>query len=236
MAKIEIEDEVKKPVSEAEKEPVNKSKEDHANSGGSKKEAAAGKASKDARAEGGKEKASEAEDLKDDLADAEEVREEGLSDEAPGDEPDEESEDTSPDGKKGLFRKKEKKDKKDAQIEELTDRVRRQMAEFDNFRKRTEKEKSAMYEIGARSVIEKILPVVDSFERGLMGAEDKADDPFVEGMQKIYKQLMTTLEEMDVRPIEAVGKEFDPDLHNAVMHVEDENAGEIGRASCRERV
>ena len=128
-------------------------------------------------------------------------------------------------GIKGLFRKKDKKDKKDQLIEELTDRVKRQMAEFDNFRKRTEKEKSAMYEVGAKSVIEKILPVVDNFERGLATAENN-DDPFVEGMHKIYKQLMTTLESLDVKPIEAVGKEFNPDLHNAVMHVDDESVGE----------
>ena len=126
-------------------------------------------------------------------------------------------------GIKGFFKKK--KDKKDQQIEELTDRVRRQMAEFDNFRKRTEKEKTAMYEIGARSVIEKILPVVDSFERGLQTGADETD-PFVEGMQKIYKQLMTTLEGMEVKPIEAVGQEFNPDLHNAVMHVDDDSVGE----------
>ena len=129
--------------------------------------------------------------------------------------------------KKGFFgKKKEKKDKKDIQIEELTDRVRRQMAEFDNFRKRTEKEKSAMYEIGARSVIEKILPVVDNFERGLAGVDENSEDPFVQGMQKIYKQMMSTLEALDVKPIEAVGQEFNPDFHNAVMHVEDENLGE----------
>ena len=130
-----------------------------------------------------------------------------------------------PGGLKGFFRKKDKKDKKDQMIEELTDRVRRQMAEFDNFRKRTEKEKSAMYGVGAKSVIEKILPVVDNFERGLATAEN-ADDPFVDGMQKIYKQLMTTLEAMDVKPIEAVGQEFNPDLHNAVMHVDDDSVGE----------
>ncbi len=129
--------------------------------------------------------------------------------------------------KKGFFgKKKDKKDKKDIQIEELTDRVRRQMAEFDNFRKRTEKEKAAMYEIGARSVIEKILPVVDNFERGLAVEDENSQDPFVQGMQKIYKQLMSTLEAMEVKPIEAVGKEFNPDFHNAVMHVEDENLGE----------
>lgn len=129
--------------------------------------------------------------------------------------------------KKGFFSKmKDKKDKKDIQIEELTDRVRRQMAEFDNFRKRTEKEKSAMYEIGAKSVIEKILPVVDNFERGLAGVDENCEDPFMAGMQKIYKQLMSTLESMEVKPIEAVGQEFNPDFHNAVMHVEDENLGE----------
>ena len=129
--------------------------------------------------------------------------------------------------KKKFFGKKNKKDKKDEKIDELTDRLTRQMAEFDNFRKRTEKEKSQMYEIGAKDIIEKILPVVDNFERGLasMPEEEKAT-PFAEGMEKIYKQLMTTLESIDVKPIEAVGKEFDPDFHNAVMHVEDEELGE----------
>lgn len=129
--------------------------------------------------------------------------------------------------KKKFFGKKNKKDKKDEKIEELTDRLTRQMAEFDNFRKRTEKEKSQMYEIGAKDIIEKILPVVDNFERGLasMPQEEKAT-PFAEGMEKIYKQLMTTLESIGVKPIEAVGKEFDPDFHNAVMHVEDEELGE----------
>lgn len=129
--------------------------------------------------------------------------------------------------KSRLFGRKNKKDKKDEKIEELTDRVTRQMAEFDNFRKRTEKEKSQMYEIGAKDVIEKILPVVDNFERGLQAVpEDKAEDPFVDGMEKIYKQMMTTLEEIGVKPIEAVGQEFNPDYHNAVMHIEDEELGE----------
>ena len=129
--------------------------------------------------------------------------------------------------KKSIFgKKKDKKDKKDTKIEELTDRLQRTMAEFDNFRKRTEKEKAAMYEVGARSVIEKILPVVDNFERGLAGADENSEDPFVAGMQKIYKQLMTTLESLEVKPIEAVGQEFNPDFHNAVMHVEDEELGE----------
>ena len=129
--------------------------------------------------------------------------------------------------KKKFFGKKNKKDKKDEKIDELTDRLTRQMAEFDNFRKRTEKEKSQMYEIGAKDIIEKILPVVDNFERGLssVSEEDKAT-PFAEGMEKIYKQLMTTLEGIGVKPIEAVGQEFNPDFHNAVMHVEDEELGE----------
>lgn len=138
------------------------------------------------------------------------------------------AEETAGDEKKSrLFGRKNKKDKKDEKIEELTDRVTRQMAEFDNFRKRTEKEKSQMYEIGAKDVIEKILPVVDNFERGLQAVpEDQKEDAFVSGMEKIYKQMMTTLEEIGVKPIEAVGQEFNPDFHNAVMHIEDEELGE----------
>ena len=129
--------------------------------------------------------------------------------------------------KKKLFGKKNKKDKKDEKIDELTDRLTRQMAEFDNFRKRTEKEKTQMYEIGAKDIIEKILPVVDNFERGLASMnEEEKETPFAEGMEKIYKQLMTTLEAIGVKPIEAVGQEFNPDFHNAVMHVEDEELGE----------
>lgn len=132
--------------------------------------------------------------------------------------------------KEGFFRKK-KKDKKEeaykARIDELEDRVKRQMAEFENFRKRTDKEKAAMFETGARSVIEKVLPVVDNFERGLAAVpENEEDSAFVEGMNKIYKQLMTELDNMGVKPIEAVGQEFDPNYHNAVMHIEDENYGE----------
>lgn len=128
---------------------------------------------------------------------------------------------------KKKFGRKNKKDKKDEMIEELTDKVTRQMAEFDNFRKRTEKEKSAMYEIGAKDVIEKILPVVDNFERGLNSVpEEEKSDPIAEGMEKIYKQLMTVLEGLDVKPIEAVGNEFNPDFHNAVMHEENEEYGE----------
>ena len=136
-----------------------------------------------------------------------------------------EADSEDPDKKKSFFKKK--KDKKDEQIEELTDKVKRQMAEFDNFRKRTDKEKSQMYEVGAKDIIEKILPVVDNFERGLDAVkEEDKEDPFVQGMEKVYKHLMTTLEEIEVKPIEAVGKEFDPNFHNAVMHVDDENFGE----------
>lgn len=128
---------------------------------------------------------------------------------------------------KKFFGKKDKKDKKDEKIEELTDRLTRQMAEFDNFRKRTEKEKSQMYEVGAKDIIEKILPVVDNFERGLDAVkEEEKEDPFVQGMEKVYKHLVTTLEGIEVKPIEAVGQPFDPNFHNAVMHVEDENFGE----------
>ena len=125
------------------------------------------------------------------------------------------------------MKKKKKKEKWEEKIEELEDRVKRQMAEFDNFRKRTEKEKSHMYEVGARDVIEKILPVVDNFERGLATVpEDQKNDPVIDGMDKIYRQLMTVLTDLGVEPIEAVGKEFDPNFHNAVMHVEDEGLGE----------
>lgn len=139
----------------------------------------------------------------------------------------EKTEDTAEPKKSKFFEKKNKKDKKDEQIADLTDKLTRQMAEFDNYRKRTEKEKSAMYEIGAKDVVEKILPVVDNFERGLQTvAEEHKEDPFVQGMDKIYKQLMTTLEGIGVKPIEAVGQEFNPDFHNAVMHIEDEEAGE----------
>ena len=139
----------------------------------------------------------------------------------------EKTEETAEPKKSKLFEKKNKKDKKDEQIADLTDKLTRQMAEFDNYRKRTEKEKSAMYEIGAKDIVEKILPVVDNFERGLQSvAEENKEDPFVQGMDKIYKQLMTTLEGIGVKPIEAVGQEVNPDFHNAVMHIEDEEAGE----------
>ena len=128
--------------------------------------------------------------------------------------------------KKGFFKKKEK-DPRDQKIEDLTDQLKRTMAEFDNFRKRTEKEKSAMFERGAKDILEKILPVVDNFERGLAAIPEEAKDgSFAKGMEMIYKQLIKMLEDVGVTPIEAVGKEFDPNFHNAVMHVDDENLGE----------
>ena len=178
-----------------------------------------------------KAKAQEAEEAKADAAGEAAEKEENVSKEedskeetSEGTEGKEESEDSS--GKK-LFGKKNKKDKKDEKIEELTDKLTRQMAEFDNFRKRTEKENSQMYEIGAKEIIDKILPIVDNFERGLGAVtEEEKEDPFVQGMEKVYKQLMTTLDGIGVKPIEAVGKEFNPDFHNAVMHVEDEELGE----------
>ena len=152
---------------------------------------------------------------------------EAETEEIPVEDGDEEaSQDDKKDSKSKILSsaRRKKTNKLEQQIEELTDRLKRNMAEFDNFRKRTEKEKSSMYVIGAKDIIEKILPVVDNFERGLAQAPE--DDPFAEGMQKIYKQFTTTMEGMGVEPIEAVGKEFNPDFHNAVMHVEDEAVGE----------
>lgn len=137
--------------------------------------------------------------------------------------------DVQTDDKKRFFGKK--KDKKDKQIEDLTaqldDLRKRNLAEFENFRKRTEKEKSTMFDMGAKSVVEKLLPIIDNFERGFAGlSEEQMSDPFVSGMDMVYKQLVKALADMGVEHIEAVGKPFDPNLHNAVMHVEDENLGE----------
>lgn len=140
----------------------------------------------------------------------------------------EETIETADPEKKGIFgKKKDKKDKKEEQIEDLTDRLKRSMAEFENFRKRTEKEKQQMFETGARTIIEKILPIVDNFERGLLAvSEEEKASPFVDGMDKVYKQLVSSLEEIGVKQIEAEGAEFDPNLHNAVMHEENEELGE----------
>ena len=162
-----------------------------------------------------KKSAAETESAEAEAEETEETSEEAGSEEA--------KEDAEKKTGKKLFGKK--KDKKDEKIEELTDKLTRQMAEFDNFRK--EKEKSQMYEVGAKDIIEKILPVVDNFERGLDAVkEEEKEDPFVQGMEKVYKHLVTTLEGIEVKPIEAVGQPFDPNFHNAVMHVEDENFGE----------
>ena len=162
----------------------------------------------------------ETEEVVEETAEAEETEEavEETTEEAT-----EESED-----KKGFFgKKKDKKDKKDLRIEELEDKVKRQLAEFENFRNRTEKEKSRMYEFGARDVIEKMLPVVDNFERGLAAIpEAEKGGPVASGMEMIYKQIMTTLEGLGVKPIEALNQPFDPNFHNAVMHVEDEEIEE----------
>jgi molecular chaperone GrpE len=120
-----------------------------------------------------------------------------------------------------------KKDKKDVLIEELQDKVKRQMAEFDNFRKRTEKEKSAMFEMGASDIIKKLLPIVDNFERGFKSISDEEKEtPFAKGMDMVYKQMVKMLGDADVKPIEAVGLEFNPELHNAVMHVDDDSVGD----------
>ena len=154
----------------------------------------------------------------------EEEKEEEISEEADAQDKDAEVKENKKETKK---KKKEKKDKKDEQIEDLTDRLKRSMAEFDNYRKRVEKEKSHMYEIGAKDVIEKILPIVDNFERGFDSlSEEEREAPFAAGMDKVFKQLTDMLEGIGVTPIEALNQEFDPNLHNAVMHVEDESVGE----------
>ena len=154
---------------------------------------------KESQADQTEDSVKEAETTEDTASETEEKDTEETAEETEGS-----SKEDSDDNKKGFFKKK--KDKKDEQIEDLTDRLRRQMAEFENFRKRTEKEKSQMFDMGAKTIVEK--------------------DAFVVGMDKIYKQFLTTLEEVGVKPIEAVGQEFDPNFHNAVMHVEDEELGE----------
>lgn len=169
----------------------------------------------------------ESEETGDPAAEAEEADEAGTEEE---DAEEDGKAEGAADGRKGkqkgsFFGKKKKETEKLLQqIDELSDRLKRSLAEFDNYRKRTEKEKSSMYIIGAKDVVEKILPVVDNFERGLAQAPE--GDAFADGMKLVYKQLLTTLEDLGVKPIEAVGKEFDPAFHNAVMHVEDDSVGE----------
>lgn len=166
-----------------------------------------------------------AEQVVEETVETEEVEEKAAEETVEAEETDENEETTE---KKGFFgKKKDKKDKKDLKIEELEDKVKRQLAEFENFRNRTEKEKSRMYEFGARDVIEKMLPVVDNFERGLAAIpEAEKGGPVASGMEMIYKQMMTTLEGLGVTPIDALNKPFDPNFHNAVMHVEDEEIEE----------
>ena len=162
-----------------------------------------------------------AEETAEDTVEAAEANEEAVEDTSETEAAEEAGDEEKAEEKKGFFKKK--KDKKDEQIEALTDQVKRQMAEFENFRKRTEKEKTQMFDMGARTVIEKILPVVDNFERGFTTVEEAdKEDAFVQGMDKVYRQLMTELEAIGVKPIEAVGQEFNPDFHNAVMQVASE--------------
>ena len=199
-----IKEEIKEETEEKTEEKTNKAAEE----------------TKEAEAPGTSEEETNQETPKEATEEKEAVTEEDLKDE--------ESKDSG-EGKKKLFGKgKDKeKDKLKDQIAELNDKVVRQMAEFDNFRKRTEKEKQQMFETGAKSVIEKILPVVDNFERGIAALSDEEKEgQFAQGVIMVYKQLMDELEKMEVKPIEAVGQEFNPDLHNAVMHIEDENLGE----------
>ena len=174
--------------------------------------------------------AQEPEDIQEEAGeDSPEVEQEETDDEVSSEEtkeaeeePEEEPEDSKKPRKFGR-----KKDKRDEQIAELQDKVTRQMAEFDNFRKRSEKEKAAMYSMGARDVLEKMLEVLDNFERGFDAVEeDDQDDAFVQGMQMVYKQMLEALEKLGVKPIEAVGQPFDPNYHNAVMHEDNEEAGE----------
>ncbi|MBE5823039.1 MAG: nucleotide exchange factor GrpE [Butyrivibrio sp.] len=167
------------------------------------------------------------EELEQEAKDKEKEVPEGEKEQEAGSEPEEaskekESEDAKEDDKKkGLFNKKEKKNPLQEKVDELNDKVLRQMAEFENFRKRTDKEKAQQFELGQSNVLEKLLPIVDNFERGLAAVpEAEKEGAFADGMNKIYKQLITELENLGVTPIEAVGKEFDPNFHNAVMQVE----------------
>lgn len=168
--------------------------------------------------ESSEEKAKEGEEEKEEAGKTEAPEEAGEAKESEKGEGEDPSQQTE--GKKKHFGKKNKKDPKDEKIEELEDRVKRQMAEFENFRKRTDKEKSQMFDMGAKSVIEKILPVVDNFERGLENVPEGCDEAFADGMNKIYKQMTAELEKIGVKPIEAVGQPFDPNIHNAVMQTE----------------
>ena len=200
-----VEEAIKKAAKEAEAAKANKTKEE---------------VDKAAADENVADENTEDQATTDTEAENEEQTEDAADDEQAGDSADKASDKS--DKKKSPFKKK---DKKDEEIEALTDRVKRQMAEFENFRNRTEKEKSQMYDMGAKSIVEKILPVIDNFERGLANVNE-GDDSFSDGILMIYRQLNSTLAEAGVTPIEAVGQEFNPDYHNAVMHVDDEAYGE----------
>ena len=176
--------------------------------------------------EGTEDAASEDMTVEEAVEETDDVQEEDA--EASAEQDEETAEDGEADMKKGgFFKKKDKKDKKDEQIEQLSDQLLRSRAEFDNYRKRTEKEKAARFDMGRRDVVEKLLPVLDNFERGLGGlTEEQKKEPFADGMDKVLRQLEDIFKGLGVEPIEAVGQPFNPDLHNAVMHVEDEELGE----------
>lgn len=157
---------------------------------------------------------------------ASDKKEETQKEDSKADSGKESSDKASDDDKKGKGFFKKKPDPRDQKIADLTDRVQRQMAEFDNFRKRTEKEKGEMFDAGARHILEKILPVVDNFERALALRPEGEDNAYADGIEKIYKGLVKTLDDLDVKEIDAQGKEFDPNFHNAVMHVEDDSLGD----------
>lgn len=210
--------EKEQPKKADEQETMETAEEKNAEAVNPDEEAAKDSAAKEASVEDGEPK----ESFESENAEGTDADPEGEDSEQNGEE------DTDKKEKKRHFIKTEKKeDKLKEQLNELNDKVVRQMAEFDNYRKRTEKEKQAMFETGAKSVIEKLLPVVDNFERGLAALEEGAErTPFEEGVLMTYKQLMTELEKLEVKPLDAVGKEFDPNIHNAVMHVDDESLGE----------
>ena len=208
MIKIQGEDEVKTTEEAVESEPVTEEKEECAAKDGQEpEEETAGE--------------TEAQDTGDDAeAEAEDAAEdeEDKEDDSSDDDADDEDDEKKP---------SRRKDKKDELIADLQDKLTRRMAEFDNFRKRTEKEKAQMYSMGARDVLEKMLDVLDNFERGFDAVEkDDQDDAFVQGMQMVYKQMLDVLDKLGVKPIEAVGQPFDPNFHNAVMHEDSEEAGE----------
>lgn len=235
MKKLEIERKIdmagrekEQPKKDKEQETMETAAEENEGAGKPDEKAAEDSAVEEASVEDGDSK--ESKESKDSKDSKESLEEDEMNVDSEGEDSEQNGEEDNTDKKekKRHFIKAEKKeDKLKEQLNELNDKVVRQMAEFDNYRKRTEKEKQAMFETGAKSVIEKLLPVVDNFERGLAALEEGAErTPFEEGMLMTYKQLMTELEKLEVKPLDAVGKEFDPNLHNAVMHVDDESLGE----------